>query len=64
MKPFSTYPEDRQKLLDLAESIESARDDEDFRNAAYELSDLVKAIITDEAVAIELAGIEEIRRAL
>lgn len=47
LKPFSTYPEDRAKLLDLAAK---AADSDDA--AAIELADLVKAILTDEAVSL------------
>jgi hypothetical protein len=45
-KPFSTYPEDRAKLLDLARKCEQS-DDAD----AVELGDLVRAILEDEAVS-------------
>lgn len=48
MKPFSTYPEDRDTLLKLAERIELS----DGASAdAYQLADLVRAILEDEAVA-------------
>lgn len=47
MKPFSTYPEDREKLLDLAGKAANSDD-----AAAIELADLVKAILTDEALVI------------
>ncbi|WP_156912316.1 hypothetical protein [Roseibium algicola] len=53
MKPFSTYPEDRQKLLELCETIEHASTDDAAMQAALELADLVRAILTDEAVAIK-----------
>lgn len=43
-KPFSTYPEDREKLLSLAAK---AADSDDA--SAIELADLVTAILTDEA---------------
>ena len=53
MKPFSTYPEDREKLLDLAARIENSDAESDqFIAAADMLADLVKAILTDEAVVI------------
>jgi len=53
MKPFSTYPEDRQKMLALAATIEGKSTlDEDYVKAADELADLVKAILDDEAVTI------------
>jgi len=45
--PFSTYPEDRAKLLDLARKCELSDDAN-----AIELGDLVRAILEDEAVAI------------
>lgn len=44
LKPFSTYPEDREKLLSLAEKASNSGD-----AAAIELGDLVKAILSDEA---------------
>ncbi len=57
MKPFSTYPEDRAKLISLAARIESNFIlDEDYVKAADELADLVKAILTDEQAAIEAAS--------
>lgn len=43
--PFSSYPEDRAKLLDLARKCEQS-DDAD----AVELGDLVRAILEDEEV--------------
>jgi len=46
--PFSTYPEDRAKLLDLASK---AADSDDA--AAIELADLVTAILTDEQAAMD-----------
>jgi len=49
-KPFSTYPEDREKLLKLAATIENSYSDSiEFIDAADALADLVKAILTDEA---------------
>lgn len=47
MRPFSTYPEDREKLLALAKLAERSDDAN-----AIELGDLVRAILEDEAVAI------------
>jgi len=44
-KPFSTYPEDRERLLKLANLIRLQSDDD----AAIELADLVRAILEDEA---------------
>ena len=49
MKPFSTYPEDRAKLLELASRV---LDDDGFHAASIELADLVRAILTDEAIVI------------
>lgn len=54
MKPFSTYPEDRVKLLQLAATV-LADDSVMVRPAAIELADLVRAILEDEAVAIDMA---------
>lgn len=45
-KPFSTYPEDRAKMLDLARKCEQSDD-----NDAVILGDMVRAILEDEAVA-------------
>jgi len=44
--PFSSYPEDRAKLLELARKCEQS-DDVD----AVELGDLVRSILEDEAVS-------------
>lgn len=52
MKPFSTYPEDRAQLLELAKRV---LDDDGFHAAAIELADLVRAILEDEAVVIDNA---------
>lgn len=53
-KPFSTYPEDREKLLKLCEKIEkSYSDDPTYIDAADALADLVKAILTDEETLID-----------
>lgn len=50
-KPFSTYPEDREKMLALCADVEKwPTTAERFDLAALELADLVKAILTDEAV--------------
>lgn len=54
MKPFSTYPEDRVKLLQLAATV-LADDSVMVGPAAIELADLVRAILEDEAVAIDMA---------
>lgn len=48
MRPFSTYPEDRAKLLALAAK---AADSDDA--AAIELADLVTAILTDEQAVLD-----------
>jgi hypothetical protein len=48
MKPFSTYPEDREKLLGLASKAANSDD-----ASAIELADLVKAILTDEETWID-----------
>lgn len=48
IKPFSTYPEDRANLLDLARKCELSDDVN-----AVELGDLVRAILEDEKVAEE-----------
>jgi hypothetical protein len=57
MKPFSTYPEDRAKMLELCKIIEGSYSKSDrLENAAVELADLVKAILEDEQVAIEAGG--------
>ncbi len=54
MKPFSTYPEDRAKLLSLAATIEAKSTlDEDYLKAADELADLVKSILTDEQAVLD-----------
>lgn len=53
MAPFSTYPEDRAKLLDLARKAELSDD-----ASAIELGDMVRAILEDEAVAIASAAPE------
>lgn len=45
LKPFSTYPEDREKLLSLAAKVADSDD-----ASAIELADLVTAILTDEAL--------------
>lgn len=51
MKPFSTYPEDRAKLLALCDKVEKAHGSE-FEDTVYALADLVRAILTDEAIVI------------
>ena len=50
-EPFSTYPGDRAKLLDLARKCELSDDAN-----AIELGDLVRAILEDEAVAARNGG--------
>lgn len=52
-KPFSTYPEDRQRLLALANKLQRGDlDAEDALKVADELSDLVRAILQDEALGL------------
>ena len=48
MKPFSTYPEDRETLMALARTIQTSSDVEVVDQAAGKLSDLVLAILSDE----------------
>lgn len=50
-KPFSTYPEDRAKMLALCNEVDDAQYEDDVLVAARRLSDLVRAILTDEAVS-------------
>jgi hypothetical protein len=45
VKPFSAYPEDRAKLLDLAKAV---LDDDRSSKDAYVLAELVQAILEDE----------------
>jgi hypothetical protein len=52
MKPFSTYPEDRELLMSLARTIQTSSDVEVVDQAAGKLSDLVLAILSDEATDI------------
>ncbi len=53
-KPFSTYPEDREKLLSLANKVERAEAGTmAHEDAADALADLVKAILTDEETLID-----------
>jgi hypothetical protein len=47
-KPFSTYPEAREKLMSLARILQAPHDVETGERAADELSDLVLAILSDE----------------
>jgi hypothetical protein len=56
MLPFSTYPEDRERLLLLARKI--LRDDAD-RASIVELADLVVAILEDEEITLEAMAKEE-----
>ncbi|RVG88717.1 hypothetical protein [Sinorhizobium meliloti] len=48
-KPFSTYPEDRELMMSLARAIQTSHDVEVVDQAAGKLSDLVLAILSDEA---------------
>jgi hypothetical protein len=59
MKPFSTYPEDRAKLLELSRVVATSGDAEDAEKAADELADLVSAIISDESVIADMAKMTE-----
>ena len=53
MKPFETYPEDRELLLSLAREIQTPdQDPERLASKAVELADLVQAILEDEAVIL------------
>ena len=54
MKPFSTYPEDRSKLLELAAAVLDDAGASAMPEAVV-LADLVRAILQDEAVAIDSA---------
>lgn len=47
--PFSTYPEDREKLMALCRKVQSETG-EALEDAADALADLVSAILEDEAV--------------
>lgn len=48
--PLSTYPEDRRTMLQLSEKIQArGTATEDALEAADKLSDLVRAILADEA---------------
>lgn len=57
-KPFSSYPEDREKLLKLAATVETTdAESQEYCDAADALADMVKAILEDEApLAFELRG--------
>lgn len=48
VKPLSTYPEQRAKLLELCAKVEKSWDHED---AACALADHVRGILEDEAFA-------------
>ncbi|MEF2554347.1 hypothetical protein VQ042_24035 [Aurantimonas sp. A2-1-M11] len=53
MKPFETYPEDRELLLSLAREIQTPDlDIEKMEKRAIELADLVQAILEDEACVL------------
>lgn len=54
MKPFSTYPEDRAKAPAAGRGYPSRRQRHGWADA-IELADLVRAILEDEAVAIDMA---------
>lgn len=61
MRPFSTYPEDRAKLLALADALLDPMDtasatidpNGSINPKAIELADLVKAILTDEKAVLD-----------
>lgn len=55
MKPFSTYPEDRGRLIALCAQIESSTLVDDTAVAADNLASLVRAILEDEAMAANAA---------
>jgi hypothetical protein len=59
MKPFSAYPEDRAKLLELSRLVATSGDEEDAKNAADALADLVTSILSDEAAAVDMAKMTE-----
>jgi hypothetical protein len=64
MKPFSTYPEDREKLLKLSQTIlDQYPSDESYKAAADDLADLVKAILTDEQAAQDAELFDEMTEA-
>ena len=49
MKPFSTYPEDRENMLRMAKAvIDAPYLNNDFSDAAIELAELVKDTLEDE----------------
>jgi hypothetical protein len=52
-KPFSTYPEDRARLLRLCAQVEKATAIDDAAEAGAELANLVRAILEDEQHAID-----------
>lgn len=51
IRPFSTYPEDREELIRLATVLQQPHDIETGSKTADKLSDLVLAILSDEACA-------------
>lgn len=52
VKPFSTYPEDRERLIALSDKVlKRDQDIETMIGAAITLADLVKATLEDEAIA-------------
>jgi hypothetical protein len=64
MKPFSTYPEDREKLLKLSQTIlDQYPSDESYKAAADTLADLVKAILTDEQAVLDAELFDEMTEA-
>lgn len=58
MRPLSTYPEDRAKLLGLAAKAANSDD-----AAAIELADLVTAILTDEQDVLDAEMFDQMTQA-
>ena len=60
MKPFETYPEQRERLLSLARDVQTTwMDVEKLEKKAQELANLVQAILEDEDKAIQRHEHEE-----
>lgn len=59
MKPFSTYPEDRAKLLELSRIVATSGDVEASEKAADALADLVTSILSDESVVADRTKMTE-----
>jgi hypothetical protein len=56
-RPFATYPEVRQELMSLAETIRPTSDIEELEQTVFVLADQVKAMLQGEAA--ELASEED-----